>query len=173
MSTTVKAGWLKDSQGNKFAPKTIASQVMTNDGVTIESKLTSEVAQVEADIREYTDSQITKITDGTTIVAKATQAENATTATSAVSATTAEQATKDASGNVISDTYETKSDATAKLTDAKKYTEDIAATKADKDHNHDEVYCKIVDIENMVLITVDEIDEICGSNIMMASEVAL
>lgn len=40
MSTTVKAGWLKDSQGNKFAPKTAASQVITNDGATIEEKLT-------------------------------------------------------------------------------------------------------------------------------------
>ena len=28
MSTTVKAGWLKDEQGNKFAPKTLSSQVI-------------------------------------------------------------------------------------------------------------------------------------------------
>jgi len=37
MSSTVNAGWLKDNNGDKFAPKTIASQVVTNDGISIET----------------------------------------------------------------------------------------------------------------------------------------
>lgn len=32
MSTEVIAGWLKDDEGNKFAPKTLASQVINDDG---------------------------------------------------------------------------------------------------------------------------------------------
>ena len=32
MSTEVLAGWLKDNEGNKFAPKTLASQVINDDG---------------------------------------------------------------------------------------------------------------------------------------------
>lgn len=32
MSTEVIAGWLKDNDGNKFAPKTLASQVINDDG---------------------------------------------------------------------------------------------------------------------------------------------
>lgn len=40
-------------------------------------------------------------------------------------ATNAEKATQDASGNVITSTYETKSDATAKLTEAKNYATQI------------------------------------------------
>lgn len=32
MSTTVKAGWLKDKDGNKFAPKTMSSQIINDDG---------------------------------------------------------------------------------------------------------------------------------------------
>ena len=39
MSTTVKTGWLNDNNGDRFAPKTLLSQVMTSDGVTLESKL--------------------------------------------------------------------------------------------------------------------------------------
>ena len=44
-------------------------------------------------------------------------------ATSADSATSATKATQDASGNVITSTYETKTDANAKLTEAKSYTD--------------------------------------------------
>ena len=39
MSTTINTGWLKDSQGNKFAPKTILSQVVNNDGVSLQATL--------------------------------------------------------------------------------------------------------------------------------------
>lgn len=65
----------------------------------------------------------------------ATSADSATTADSAQTATTATSATKaaqDDSGNVITATYETKSDATAKLAEAKSYA-DSAATKVKND----------------------------------------
>lgn len=39
MPTTVKTGWLKDKNGDKFAPKTLASQVQTSDGTLIEDKI--------------------------------------------------------------------------------------------------------------------------------------
>ena len=55
---------------------------------------------------------------------KGTLDGNAKTATSATSATSATKATQDASGNVITSTYETKTDASAKLTAANKYTDD-------------------------------------------------
>lgn len=62
------------------------------------------------------NTSINNITGGTTKVGNATSADTATSATSAT------KATKDASGNVITDTYETKSDASAKLNEAKEYT---------------------------------------------------
>ena len=83
------------------------------------------------------NTNITNITNGEIVVKEAEHAESAdnatnatnaghaTTADSATSATTAGSATKatqDASGNVITSTYETKSDATAKLAEAKEYT---------------------------------------------------
>ena len=34
--TMVNTGWLKDENGNKFAPKTLLSQVITKDGVSAE-----------------------------------------------------------------------------------------------------------------------------------------
>lgn len=95
------------------------------------------------------NTSITNITGGTTIVKKAeyaatagsaTTAESATTAASATTAGSATKATQDGNGKVISSTYETKTDASAKLTEAKGYTDTVASGKADKDHNHDTVY---------------------------------
>ncbi len=39
MSVTVKAGWLKDKQGNKLAPKTYFSQVQADDGTPLDEAL--------------------------------------------------------------------------------------------------------------------------------------
>lgn len=98
------------------------------------------------DGRYYTESEIdtklgaintniTNITSGDTLVAEAehaetadsaTNADHATTADSATSATTAGSATKatqDGNGKNIASTYETKTDAAAKLTEAKDYTD--------------------------------------------------
>lgn len=43
MPTTVKTGWLKDKNGDKFAPKTLTSQVQTNDGILIEDKIQADL----------------------------------------------------------------------------------------------------------------------------------
>lgn len=112
------------------------------------------------DDRYYTESEIdsklstvntsiSNITSGTTVVKNAEHAESAdeathaTSADSATSATTADSATKatqDGNGKVISSTYETKTDASAKLTEAKTYTDTVAAGKSDSTHNHDTAY---------------------------------
>ena len=70
------------------------------------------------------NTAITNITNGTTKVGKAGTADSATSATSAT------KATQDASGNVITSTYETKSDATTKLNTAKSYADTAAANAA-------------------------------------------
>lgn len=90
------------------------------------------------DDRYYTESEIdTKLSDintsinnikGGTIVVKnaehATSADSATTANSATTAGSATKATQDGNGKVISSTYETKTDAGAKLAEAKTYTDE-------------------------------------------------
>ena len=58
---------------------------------------------------------IAKIANGETKVTNATNADNAT------------KATQDAAGNVIVETYETKTDAAAKLAEAKKHADDLIA----------------------------------------------
>ena len=58
MSTTVKAGWLKDSQGNKFAPKTLSSQVITNDGLILEEKIVADLNTLETSVKGYTDTKV-------------------------------------------------------------------------------------------------------------------
>lgn len=43
MSTTVKTGWLHDKNGDKFAPKTLTSQVQTSDGILLEDKIQADL----------------------------------------------------------------------------------------------------------------------------------
>lgn len=60
MSTTLKAGWLKDSQGNKFAPKTMSSQVIKDDGTLLEDSLNlkiDELASNKSDIDHNHDDR--------------------------------------------------------------------------------------------------------------------
>ena len=42
MSNLIKTGWLYDENNNKFAPKTLSSQVVTPDGTTLENKIQAE-----------------------------------------------------------------------------------------------------------------------------------
>ena len=75
--------------------------------------------------------------DHATTADTATNATNAVNAEKATNATNATKATQDASGNVITTTYETKSDASAKLAEAKTYAEGLVKDKSDKGHGHD------------------------------------
>ena len=52
MSTTVKTGWLHDKNGDKFAPKTLTSQVQTSDGTLLEDKLQIDLGSVNDAISE-------------------------------------------------------------------------------------------------------------------------
>lgn len=54
MPTAIKTGWLKDKEGNKFAPKTLTSQVQTSDGILIEDKIQAELDTAKA----YTDTAV-------------------------------------------------------------------------------------------------------------------
>lgn len=77
------------------------------------------------------NTSIDNIIGGSTKVASA---ENADLANIANIATRAEQ---DSGGRIISDTYETKSDAASKYEQANAYTDRVASGKSDFDHNHD------------------------------------
>ena len=51
--TTINTGWLKNNDGEKFAPKTLASQVLTKDGVSIEKKVEESKEYVDDEIDEF------------------------------------------------------------------------------------------------------------------------
>lgn len=97
MSTTVKAGWLKDKDGNKFAPKTMASQIINNDGSLLTAQIDSDLAELEASLKEYTDEKIAGIGN----VGDANHSSTADEATKAL---------QDGDGNVITSTYATKTE---------------------------------------------------------------
>lgn len=50
MSTTIKTGWLKDKDGELFAPKTLTSQVQTSDGTLLETKIQADINTVKNDV---------------------------------------------------------------------------------------------------------------------------
>ena len=50
MPTTVKTGWLNDKNGDKFAPKTLTSQVQTSDGTLIEDKIQDDLNAMKTEI---------------------------------------------------------------------------------------------------------------------------
>lgn len=92
-----------------------------------ESEIDAKLDEINTSIGDFVDgsSVIAEATHASSADA-ATHASSADTATKADSATAADSATKaaqDGSGNVITDTYETKTDASAKLTSAKEYTD--------------------------------------------------
>ena len=120
------------------------------------------------------NTSITNITSGTVVVKEAEHATNADTATNATnanhatsadtatSATSATKATQDGDGNVITSTYETKADASAKLDEAKAYADGKdAEVLADAKEYTDEA----------VLITIEDIDSICGADLVAMNEV--
>lgn len=103
------------------------------------------------DDRYYTESEvdsklsavntsITNITSGTVVVKEAEHATTANSANSAATADSATKATQDGNGKVISSTYETKTDASSKLQEAKTYTDTVASGKSDTTHKHDNDY---------------------------------
>ncbi len=135
--------------------KWLSLEKLTEYTVKVKALITSGDTSTLNSAKSYADQKVATLTSGTTTVKKAeeathaasattatnaTNAENAKHATSADSATNATNATKatqDASGNVITTTYETKSDASAKLAEAKTYAEGLVKDKSDEGHGHD------------------------------------
>lgn len=61
MSTTVKTGWLNDKNGDKFAPKTLTSQIQTSDGILLEDKIQTDIQAAKEDILTGTGNIDNKI----------------------------------------------------------------------------------------------------------------
>lgn len=59
--STVKTGWLKNNNGEKFAPKTLTSQVLTDEGITLESQLSVDLDAALAEAKAYTDTMTSGI----------------------------------------------------------------------------------------------------------------
>ena len=122
------------------------------------------------DDRYYTESEvdskisavntsITNITSGSVVVKEAEHATSADSADSANAANSATKATQDASGNVITSTYETKTDASAKLTEAKTYADSAAAkVKSDLLNGAGTAYDTLKELGDLIDDNVDAIE---------------
>lgn len=51
MSTPIQTGWLTTENGDKFAPKTLTSQVQTSDGILLEDKIQSDLDEVISNVQ--------------------------------------------------------------------------------------------------------------------------
>lgn len=116
-----------------------AETARANLGITPENIGAATVGHIHEDIY-YTKDEIdgnfsdvneliSDIIDGTTPVAEAGRASSADTATTS---DIAEKAIQDENGNVIVSTYETKDESSAKLDEAKSYTDTVGDSKQDK-----------------------------------------
>jgi hypothetical protein len=93
----------------------LKAKMAQDDASTLES-----AKEYVNNLMESVNTSIGNITNGDVVVK---EAEHATSADSATSSESATKANQDGNGNVIADTYETKDDATTKLTEAKEYTD--------------------------------------------------
>ena len=70
MSTTVNVGWLKDNNGEKFAPKTLSSQIVTNEGTLFAEEIQEKIDNIDVGIEitkaEYEALGDSVLTDGKT-----------------------------------------------------------------------------------------------------------
>lgn len=150
MAETIKAGWLTDKDGNKFAPKTITSQIINGDGTLLTESLNASLTELETTLKNYTDEQIAnlEIPEG--------GGSDGGNADHAATADTATKAIQDGNGNVITDTYETKTDATTKFNNAKAYVDAALEGKADDVHLH--AISDVVDLQGMLDDLVENIN---------------
>ena len=105
------------------------------------------------------NSSIDNIKNGNAPVAEATHASTADKATNATNAENATKATQDASGNVITSTYETKVDASAKLKEAKDYTDEKIALLMD---NSSDAIDSIMELADAMKDNADAIEALEG-----------
>ena len=110
----------------KFIPDTIARTNHTHEELSeaIENITTGDIVVKESEHSSTAEHSVSA--DTATEATHAASSDHATSAENAEHATTADEATKaiqDGNGNVITDTYETKEDAQAKLEEAKLYTD--------------------------------------------------
>lgn len=115
MSTTIKTGWLKNNNGEKFAPKTLSSQVMTSDGIVLEDKITTELDNLENNFSEQLNNKANTNHNHDDVYY--TESE--------IDAKLDEKSDKNHTHDLS--TYETKDDASTKLEEAKEYADTAIA----------------------------------------------
>lgn len=148
---------LSSTSTNPVQNKVVNSAISSNLS-SAKSYTDSQVSAVETSIKEGDitvaeaehASSADTATTASSCTGNAATATKATTADSATTAGSATKATQDASGNVIISTYETKSDASAKLTSAKKYTDDEIAALGDTYYTEDEIDTKVANLESSI-----------------------
>ena len=135
MSTTIKTGWLNDKEGNKFAPKTLTSQVQTSDGTLLEDKIQADLDATKTEILENVafggvaitiDSELSS-TSTNPVQNKIINAE----LVKKLDATTADS------------NYETKTNSQAKLDEAKSHTQDCISTHDTSTSAHSDIREKL------------------------------
>lgn len=150
MAEQIKAGWLNDKDGNKFAPKTVSTQIIGLDGTPFLQQINASLTELETTLKNYTDEQIANLEIPEGGGGDGGNADHAATAD------TATKALQDGNGNVITDTYETKTDATTKFNNAKAYVDAALEGKADDVHLH--AISDVVDLQGILDDLVENIN---------------
>lgn len=160
--STIKTGWLKDKNGDKFAPKTLSSQVIGSDGVNLEDKIQAQLDEFRNEMGEKDhnhDDIYEKKTDADAKLGEAKEyADNAA------------KAVKDDLLNGAGAAYDTLKEL-GDLIDVNQNAiealETVATGKADKDHDHEGVYEEVGSIELAKAEIKAYVDEALASRIVV------
>ena len=172
MSTTVKTGWLKDNNGDKFAPKTLTSQVQTSDGVLLEDKIQADLdtmkAEIQADIEnidlsayETTEDAQSKLDEAKTYADTAVSGKANTSHSHIISDVTNLQSTLD--GKVP----------TSRTVNGKSLTANISLSASDvgaasSTHTHDDRYYTETEIDTKISTINTSINNITNGDTTVA-----
>ena len=158
MSTTIKTGWLKDNNGEKFAPKTLASQVQMSDGTLFEDKIQTDLNIMKDDILSNVSIEVdTSLSPTSTNPVQNKVLNEEFEAVSAGMNALGEAINTKLNVSAADSTYETKTDAQTKLDETKSYIDSVVGGKSNVGHNHDDRYyteteidTKLVDINTSI-----------------------
>ena len=135
MSVPIKTGWLNDKNGDKFAPKTLTSQIQTSDGILLEDKIKTDLETAKTEILDSVekitvDSELSS-TSTNPVQNKVLDAKFNAVSEAMNALETVIDGKSDANHN-HNETYYTESEVDQKL-----------ENKADSIHSHDDAYDKI------------------------------
>lgn len=142
-----------------MATKFVSLERITEYDELIKAEIKAGDDSTLASAKNYADTKVSGLTSGTIVVKEAEHATSADETAHSASSDSATKATQDGNGKVIATTYETKSDASSKLSEAKAYADSVSAqVKNDLLNGAGEAYDTLKELGDLIVDNGDAIE---------------